>query len=507
VFPKRDLLPAFKAGTVVAALQCEAPDLLSALTWVRGRVAAAIDPEMPVYYFSLARGLEKVVINDTGQIDSFEPATHLPAPQGDPMLHTLKQIADDTSDGVYLLADVSRFLAPPVDRAVLSSLLVLSERLKNSQKRVLLVGHRHDLPEELLRVVPVFDVPLPGPRTLQTGVAICLNKLGTTGNNIAIAEIADTASGLTLSEIQQQLRQYFQQHDAIDRDVLNTIARYKRTLLKAMKVEVYEPANHDFGGHDLLREWLARVRHRYSSEAREAGLPLPKGCLLAGVSGCGKTLIAKALSASWNLPLLVVSVPALKGGIVGESEQNLLRALRLIDTVRGIVLVDEIEKAVAEDSSSVGSSMLSILLTWMQEQSGNFLVATANDVSRIPSELLRAGRLDRCFFVGLPNARDRREILRIHATKNDRTKGVAREQLENWLEIVAEETDQFSGAELEAVVIDALEIAFGDGRPCAPVLDDFRTAIAERPPLARQNPERHQRILEFAKRAQPTARA
>ena len=268
------------------------------------------------------------------------------------------------------------------------------------------------------------------------------------------------------------------------------------------------PSDKTFGGHDLLRRWLEGVREIIKPEARAYGLPFPKGCLLAGVSGVGKTLIAQSISNSWNLPLIKLSIPALKGGLVGESENNLKRALELIKMVEGVVLIDEIEKAVSgagTDSSGVTGGMLSILLDYLNENEQHFVICTANDIFSIPSELMRKGRLDKLWFAGLPSSTERDEILKIHFFRDNRVADDYTDKVLEFLPLLVDRTENFSGAELAALVIEGLNNIYLEGRARKPQSDDFIPLIGSNPPLAVTQAEKHAKIMQTSQRFQWTS--
>jgi SpoVK/Ycf46/Vps4 family AAA+-type ATPase len=222
----------------------------------------------------------------------------------------------------------------------------------------------------------------------------------------------------------------------------------------------------DVGGLDELKAWLGKRGAAFSEKAHSFGLPAPRGVLLLGVPGCGKSLTAKAVGAAWNLPLLRFDVGSVFGKYVGESEANLRRALRAAEAVAPCVLwVDELEKAISSGRGEDGGTTLRILgafLSWLQEKSTPvFVVATANNVESLPPELLRKGRLDEIFFVDLPSECERRAIFAIHLRKHGRDV----EAFE--VEALAQNSAGYSGAEIEQAVIAALYDAFDEQREVA----------------------------------------
>jgi SpoVK/Ycf46/Vps4 family AAA+-type ATPase len=233
-------------------------------------------------------------------------------------------------------------------------------------------------------------------------------------------------------------------------------------------LEYYEPdsAMKDVGGLELLKEWLEQRTKSFSDRAKEFGIPAPKGVLLLGVQGCGKSLVAKAIAATWNLPLLKLDVGRIFGSLVGQSEENIRKAIKVSESVAPCILwADELEKGFAGVSgggvsdSGTTARVFSTFLTWMQEKTAPvFLIATANDVTSLPPEMLRKGRFDEIFFVDLPDRRERQQIFKIHLEKKKRDP-------KNYdLKELATAAEGFSGAEIEQVIFGALYMAFDEDR-------------------------------------------
>jgi SpoVK/Ycf46/Vps4 family AAA+-type ATPase len=262
------------------------------------------------------------------------------------------------------------------------------------------------------------------------------------------------------------------------------------------------------GGLDVLKSWLTARRAAYTPAARAYGLPSPKGVLLVGIPGCGKSLTAKAVATAWGVPLLRLDLGALKSKFVGESEGNLRKAFSVIESVgRCVVWLDEIEKALQGATSGsadggVSADALGAVLNWMQERQGEaFIVATANDVSALPPELLRKGRFDELFFVDLPNAAEREAVLA--ATLRTYSRSEARPALAK----VSAACDGFTGAEIAALVPDALFVAFADGAREINT-DDLLQAARTVAPLSKTASEKISRLRDWAQgRARPATSA
>jgi SpoVK/Ycf46/Vps4 family AAA+-type ATPase len=230
----------------------------------------------------------------------------------------------------------------------------------------------------------------------------------------------------------------------------------------------------------VLKKWLRLRERAFTQEARDYGLPAPKGIALIGIPGTGKSLTAKMIGGLWRLPLLLLDMGALFGSLVGESEERTRRALRLAETVSPCVLwIDEMEKGLAHGGLDSGTStrVFGTILTWMQEKTAPcFVVATANDISSLPPELLRKGRFDEIFFLDLPTLQEREEIFTVHLRKRNR--------LPQDYDVVrlAKESEGYVGAEIEQAVIDAMYVGFNEGREIT--TDDVSAALKRQVPLS-----------------------
>ncbi len=236
----------------------------------------------------------------------------------------------------------------------------------------------------------------------------------------------------------------------------------------------------DVGGLDVLKQWLGLRERAFTREARDYGLPAPKGIALIGIPGTGKSLVAKMIAGLWRLPLFRLDAGALFGSLIGESEERTRRALRLAEaTAPALLWIDEVEKALAHGGLDAGTSsrVFASVLTWMQEKTAPvFVVATLNDITRLPPELLRKGRFDEIFFLDLPTLLERKEILAVHLRKRRRLA----EDFD--LERLARESDGYVGAELEQAVIDAMFVGFSAGRELT--TEDVSAALRRQVPLS-----------------------
>lgn len=320
----------------------------------------------------------------------------------------------------------------------------------------------------------------------------------------------DAAVGLSGEEAQHCYAKSLVQMQRIDPA---TVAKEKRRVIARERVlEWFDPLPGGLeavGGLENLKAWLVARKLAYSAKARAYGLPAPKGCLLGGIPGCGKSLTAKAIATAWGVPLLKVDLGALKSKFVGESEGNLRKAFAVIESVgRCVVWFDEIEKALQGATSGasdggVSSDALGAVLSWMQERRGEaFVIATANDVEALPAELLRKGRFDEIWWIDLPTQQERIEILQAALRQHGR---IAYFDNRERLAPVATACETFTGSEIAAIVPDALFRAFADdGREVN--YADLLAAAATVVPLAKTAAERITKLRNWATgRARPAS--
>lgn len=429
----------------------------------------------------------------------------------DPMYRTadpaaaLAGILEMRTEAIYVLRDLRGQLGGAgVVRALRD---VLAEFAASGRRStIVLLGSEPDLPAALRDDVVTYPLGLPTDAEYQA-------TLGHVASALTLQRSADVAltpldqleviaalRGLTLSQARQVLQQVARVDRRLDLADLPRIADLKARALSEGGVLEYFPVGDDvadLGGFARLRGWLDRARVGFSEEARAMNLPAPKGVLLTGVQGCGKSLAAKAIAKSWQMPLIRLDAGRLYDKYVGESERNLRRALAVAESLTPAVLwIDEIEKALAQGGgtstdSGLSQRILGALLTWMSERKeGVFLVATANDIFGLPPELLRKGRFDELFFVDLPTDAERASILAIHLR--------LRRQDPSALDLpaIVGATAGFSGAELEQVVVGTL---LGTLQRRVPATTDAYVAeAAATVPLSRSRAEDIARLRQLA---------
>ena len=392
--------------------------------------------------------------------------------------------AADNPRHVVLLRDLQLHLdqSDPMLARRLKDILRVA---KSNGHAIILLGCRLKLPPELEHEITHVDFSLPDPARLGEVLDGILKSAKLKNVHEVVKEAAlQSALGLTTTEAENAFALSVVETRGIDPKV---IAREKaRTLKRNGLVEVVEATTSldDIGGLGQLKEWLQRRGGAFSASAKAYGLPAPKGLLIVGIPGTGKSLTAKATAGAFGLPLLRLDMGRVFGGIVGKSEANLRSVIQTAEAIAPCVLwIDEIEKGFSGSKSSgstdggTSSRVFGSFLSWMQEKDQPvFVVATANDVSKLPPEFLRRGRFDELFFVDLPDSQERAQIWDIVIKRHGR-----RPADFDTVEL-SRACEQFTGAEIEAVFVDALHEAYTEGREPGP--KDVLDAMAHTVPLA-----------------------
>ena len=426
---------------------------------------------------------------------------------------------DPVSDPVKLLQAIGKLAEPSLvvlkdfhawldDARVVRALRELAADLKSSYSTLVVLAPVLKIPPELEKEVSVLDVPLPGPAELgellrEIVAVVRQGKRATvalTGEEAG--RLVRAAQGLTLAEAENAFAKAIARDGALGADDVELVLDEKRQVIRKSGLLEYHATDATLsgvGGLEHLKSWLDRRAAAFGEEARAFGLPEPKGLLMLGVQGCGKSLTAKAIASQWRLPLLRLDMGRIFAGFIGSSEENVRRAIRMAEGVAPVVLwIDEIEKGLAGTGSSDRSDggttarVFGALLTWMQEKTAPvFIVATANRIELLPPELLRKGRFDEIFFVDLPSARERAEIFAIHLARRGRRPDAFD------LERLAAAARGFSGAEIEQAVVSALYDAFD--RRSELMQEDVERALAETRPLSATMREEIARLRDWAR--------
>lgn len=395
--------------------------------------------------------------------------------------------SDDDSKEIFVIEDFHKYL----DREkVIVSLRKLSYDMKRLNKHIIFLSPSYLLPDEIEKYVTVISVPLPDLKDLELRFKDIYKE---TIDEDLKKYILDAALGLTDTEAELAFRLANQVVGLNSKDAVQIIANEKEQIIKKSGILDYIQVNLDMksnvGGLDNLKIWLKQRSKAFERKARDFGLQEPKGIMLLGVPGCGKSLTAKCVATEWKQPLLRLDVGKVFQAEVGSSENNIRRAIATAEAVAPCVLwIDEIEKGLnvgGERDGGTNSRVFSTILTWMQEKTKPvFVVATANDISQLPPEFLRKGRFDEIFFVDLPTKEERKEIFRIHLAKNKQT-GI------HDLDSLADATCLYNGAEIEEAVKESMFMAYIDN-PLNPVVNvrHLETACKQIIPLAKTMSEK-----------------
>lgn len=409
-------------------------------------------------------------------------------------------IGRSSEDAVFILKDFHVYFGGErnsrPDHMVIRKLRDILPNLKSSRKTVVFLSPQLAIPGDMEKEISVLDFPLPAMEEIEAA----LNELteGLSPESIRLTpeekhSLVRSALGLTLQEAENAFCRAIVQIKGLDASAIGIIHEEKNQVVKKTGVLEFVRSDlgiDDIGGLENLKNWLKRRNGSWLERAKAYRIPAPKGVLITGVPGCGKSLTAKAMSAIWGLPLLKLDMGKIFGGVVGSSEENIRKAIHTAEAVAPSILwVDEIEKGFAgtrsDGDSGTSARVFGTFLTWMQDKTAPvFVIATSNDISALPAELLRKGRFDEIFFVDLPTVREREKIFRLHLEK--RVKGaevVHRIDLNSGLcRELAELADGFSGAEIEQAVIAALYEAFFAGRGLC--REDLVKSIQETVPLS-----------------------
>ena len=453
-----------------------------------------------VFEWSITQGLS---------VSSQTPPTGKPKalPRTKDPLDALHQVCEQVEPAIFLFYDFHPFLTRPHSE-VIRKLKEIAQYLKSSYRTLILVSPILELPVELEKETTVLDFPLPDQSVLDGLLEEISDQLeNTEGISLELtpttrAQLVEAARGLTLNEAENVFAKIIVKNRQLKAADVGQIVEEKRQLVRKSGLLEFFPSTESMetiGGLKSLKDWLQKRGLAFGQEAAAFGLRPPKGVLLLGVQGCGKSLCAKAISRTWKLPLLRFDLGRMFGSYVGDSEANTRKAIELAESIAPTVLwVDEIDKAFSGITDSTGSDsgtsarVLSTFLTWLAEKTSPvFVVATANNIAKLPPELLRKGRLDEIFFVDLPNENELIEIIEIQLRKHSRTP----DQFE--IPRLARMAVDFSGAEIEEAINSALYDAYSRTEDLN--TEHIANAISQTVPLARTMDDQIKHLRSWAK--------
>jgi len=404
----------------------------------------------------------------------------------------------DFDNAIFVMRDLHPYLKlhyPISDKhsSIVRELTSLMRELKRDRKTLILTSYILEIPPELSEEVTVIDFPLPNAPEISSLIRqlVLPEKLKVTG--LAWEQLVKACQGLSRARIQRVLAKALAEKQQISESDIAKVLEEKRQAIRQTGILEFFTVRESLknvGGLENLKQWVRIRQDAFTEEARRYGIPNPKGVLLVGIQGTGKSLSAKTIAHEWRLPLLRLDTGRLFGGIVGESESRVRQMIQLAEAIAPCVLwIDEIDKAFGninggmDGDSGTSRRVFGSLITWMQEKTSPvFIVATANNVRILPAELLRKGRFDEIFFLNLPTESERQEIFRVHLQRL--RPGRVRDFD---LSLLARQSQNFSGAEIEQGIVDGMHLAFGRGS--IGNRQDFTTediirAIEETVPLA-----------------------
>lgn len=423
-------------------------------------------------------------------------------------LAALDAVIDQIEPAIYLFKDFHPFTKDErCNLTVLRRLRDVGYHLRDTYKSIVIVAPLLAIAPELAKDVTVLEFDLPGTdefnRLLERivddvkdnpQVTIDLDPEGR-------ERLLHAARGLTLKEAENVFAKTLVLDGRIDAEDVSVVFSEKQQIIRKSGLLEYYESDEQFShvaGLDNLKTWLAKRSIAFTDRAARFGLPAPRGVLLLGVQGCGKSLCAKAVSGLWKLPLLRFDLGRMFSSLVGSSEENIRRAIQTAESIAPAILwIDEIDKALAGSAGSAGSDggtaarVFGTLLTWLSEKTASvFVIATANDISNLPPELLRKGRLDEIFFVDLPSEEERAHIFKIHLFRRGR----------DWrkfdLSVLARGSEGFSGAEIEEAIVSALFDAFSKKTELSTEL--IKASLGETVPLSKTMSEELDRMRTWA---------
>ncbi|MCA9666756.1 MAG: AAA family ATPase [Myxococcales bacterium] len=438
---------------------------------------------VPLYLWSVTEGLH----------DGGEPA----AGSDDPLV-ALDVVISHAKPGLYLFRDLHRFYD---DARVVRRLRDVHRALRGAYKTIFISTPEARLPPEVQKEAAVIDLPLPGMPEMEA----LFEAARTAGKRAVEVDLGDYydallrgSLGLTEEEARAAFAKLLVGKKTVGREIIDELYEEKRTIVRREGILDYIPPRvrlEDIGGLATLKDWLRQRQRFFAREAEEFGLDPPKGVLITGISGCGKSMAVQAISTFWRMPLIRLDMNRIYAGVIDNSpEATLERAISTAEAIAPCVMwIDEIETALVgtQGMASVATRVFSSFLTWMQEkQHMVFVAATANEIDQLPPELLRKGRFDEIFFVDLPNEAERTDIFRVHLDK--RGKDAADFDLVS----LSKSTPNFNGAEIEQIVLAGMYTAFDQGREL--IMKDLYRSLGRTVPLATTMSERIKEIKRWA---------
>ena len=397
-------------------------------------------------------------------------------------LELVERLTSETP-AIFLLKDFNQFLS---DISISRKLKNLGRILKLQPKTIIIIGSDFNIPKELQDLISVIQFQLPVETEISQELTRLIDSLNIKIDSQLFENLTQACQGLSLERIRRVLSKIIATHKTIDENSISILLSEKKQIISQTEILEYWSANEkitNIGGVENLKEWLKKRKTSFSIQASNYGLPTPRGLLLVGIQGTGKSLTAKAIATEWQLPLLKLDVGKLFGGIVGESESRLRQMIEVAETLAPCILwIDEIDKAFSNSESKGDSGtsnrVLATFISWLSEKiKPVFVVATANNIDLLPLEIIRKGRFDEIFFLDLPQKDEREQIFKIH---------IQEFRPNSWdsfdYEKLAQLSESFSGAEIKQSIIEGMYHAFYEQREFE--TNDICLALNQLIPLA-----------------------
>ena len=397
-------------------------------------------------------------------------------------LELVERLTSETP-AIFLLKDFNQFLN---DISISRKLKNLGRILKLQPKTIIIIGSDFNIPKELQDLISVMQFQLPVETEISQELTRLIDSLNIKIDSQLFENLTQACQGLSLERIRRVLSKIIATHKTIDENSISILLSEKKQIISQTEILEYWSANEkitNIGGVENLKEWLKKRKTSFSIQASNYGLPTPRGLLLVGIQGTGKSLTAKAIATEWQLPLLKLDVGKLFGGIVGESESRLRQMIEVAETLAPCILwIDEIDKAFSNSESKGDSGtsnrVLATFISWLSEKTKPvFVVATANNIDLLPLEIIRKGRFDEIFFLDLPQKDEREQIFKIH---------IQEFRPNSWdsfdYEKLAQLSESFSGAEIKQSIIEGMYHAFYEQREFE--TNDICLALNQLIPLA-----------------------
>lgn len=405
---------------------------------------------------------------------------------------------DKNTTSIYILKDFHKFLDDVgINRAIRN----ISNHFKYERKTIIIISPQVKIPNDLEEDIVILDYNLPKYEEIFEYTKNLTKDTKVDMDDSSYEMLVKAFQGLTLNKIRLIMSKAIAKKGILTEDDIELVLEEKKQIIKRTEVLDFYPTTEnieDIGGLVLLKNWIKTRGLAFSQKAREYGLPYPKGILLIGIQGTGKSLSSKAIARQWKMPLIKLDIGRLMGSLVGESESRTSQMIRTAEAMAPCILwIDEIDKGFAgvngyQGDSGTLSRVLGTIITWMQEKNSPvFIVATANNIESLPPELLRKGRFDEIFFVDLPSFKERKEIFELHLKKK-RGYDVRRFNME----LLANKSHGFSGAEIEQIIIDGMFQAFSEEREF--ITEDVLNSIENTVPLSRTSKEKIEKLIQWA---------